>query len=87
MYKDQNKNPIKDQWSKPSQGKVKEGLKYAQPIRTKKKGRKLVLFMVGSYFTHSPSNVASMQIVKSNNNGRSKTNITCQHNLFLYNKG
>jgi hypothetical protein len=37
-----------------------------------KKGRKLVPFMVGSYLTHCPSNVTCMQIVRFNNNGRSK---------------
>jgi hypothetical protein len=38
MYKNQNKNPIKDQWSKPSQGKVKERPKDSQTVGTKKKG-------------------------------------------------
>jgi len=52
-----------------------------------KKGKKLIPLMVGSYFTHGPFNVASMQIVKSNSNGRSKTSIAHQHNLPLYNKG
>jgi len=48
------------------------------------KGKELVPLMVGKYFTHSPSNVACMQIVKYNNNGRSKTNIACQCNLPFY---
>jgi hypothetical protein len=38
MYKDPNKNPIKEQWSKPSQGKVKERPKDSQTVGTKKKG-------------------------------------------------
>ncbi len=43
--------------------------------------------MIGSYFTHNPSNVIYMQIVRFNSNGRSKTNITRQHNLLFYNRG
>jgi hypothetical protein len=38
-------------------------------------------------FHPRPSNVACMQIVRFNNNGRSKTSITNQYNLPLYNKG
>jgi hypothetical protein len=52
-----------------------------------KKGKELVSLMVGSYLTHNPSNVAFMQIVKSNSNGRFRTSVTCQHNFFLYSKG
>jgi hypothetical protein len=44
-------------------GKAKERPKYAQHARTKK-GRKLVLLMVGSYLTHGPSNVTCMQIMR-----------------------
>ncbi len=51
--------------------KAKERPKDAQPTRTKK-GRELVPLVVGSYLTHGPSNVTNMQIMKSNNNGRSK---------------
>jgi hypothetical protein len=29
----------------------------------------------GSYFTHSPSNIVSLQIMRSNNNRRFRTNI------------
>jgi hypothetical protein len=70
----------------------KEGQRKAKRRKTcknqkKRKGRKLVFLMVGSYFTHYPSNVACMQIVKSNSNGRFKTSITLQHNLPLYNRG
>jgi len=46
--------------------------------------KKLVPLVVGSYFTHSPSNVACMQIIRSNNNGRSRTNINYQCNLPFY---
>ncbi len=52
-----------------------------------KKGRKLVPLMVQNYFTHNPSSVPYIQIMRYNNNGRSRTSITCQHNLPLYNKG
>jgi len=61
------------------EGKNKERPKDAQPIGTKKR-KELVFFVVGSYFTHDPSNVVDMQIMGSNNNGRSKISITCQHN-------
>jgi hypothetical protein len=50
-----------------------------------KKRKKLVPLMVGSYFTCSPSNFACMQIVISNNIGRSRTSITHQHNLLFSN--
>jgi hypothetical protein len=68
----------------------KEGQRKANRCTTRKnqeKGRKLVLFVVGGNFTHDLSNVACMQIVKFSNNGRSRTNITCQHNLFICNRG
>ncbi len=40
-------------------------LKDVQHARTKKK-KKLVFLLVGNYFTHIPSNVVRMQIVRSN---------------------
>jgi len=52
--------------------------------RNQKKKRELVPLVVGSYFTHGPSNVAYMQIVKSNSNGRPRTSITRECNLPLY---
>jgi hypothetical protein len=52
-----------------------------------KKGKKLVLIMIRSYFTHGPFNVTYMQIMKSNNNGRFKTSITYQCNFPLCSKG
>jgi hypothetical protein len=55
--------------------------------KNQKKGRELVLYLVGSYFTHSTSNVAYIQIMKSNSIGRYKTSITCQSNLPFYGKG
>jgi hypothetical protein len=63
-------------------GKGKERPKDAQSTRTKE-GRELIVFVVGIYFTHNLFNVACMQIVRSNSNKRYKTNISCQHNLFL----
>jgi hypothetical protein len=57
-----------------------------QFVRTKK-NKELVPLMVGSYLTHGPYNVTHMQIVRSHNNGRSRTSITCQCNLPFYNKG
>ncbi len=38
--------------------------------------------MVGNYLTHSPYNVVCMQIMRSNSNGRSRTNIT--KTIFLF---
>jgi hypothetical protein len=56
-------------------------------LKGPKRGRKLVSLMVGSYLTHNLFNVANMQILRFNNNGRFKTNIICQRNLLIYNKG
>jgi hypothetical protein len=58
-----------------TKGKVKEKLKDTQPVGIKK-GRELVLLVVGSYLTHNPSNVTNMQIVRFNNNRRFKTSIS-----------
>jgi hypothetical protein len=63
-------------------GKAKERPKDIQPPKNQKKGRE-----PGSYLTHNPFNVANMQIVRSNSNGRSRTSITHQCNLPLYNRG
>jgi hypothetical protein len=49
--------------------KPKKGKRTQSPKEPKRRG--LVPLVVGSYFTHSPFNVMCMQIVKSNNNGRS----------------
>jgi hypothetical protein len=51
--------------------------------RKNQKGRKLIPLVVGSYFTHSLSNVTRMQIVKSNSNRRSRTNILA-NTIFLF---
>ncbi len=64
----------------------REGQKRHSPWEPKKR-KILVPLVVGSYFTQSPSNVAYMQIVISNSNGRSRTNITRQCNLPLYSRG
>ncbi len=84
------KNKIKNRWLEPFHGrqneKAKERSKDEHPTRTKK-GRGLVLLMVGSYLTHDPYNVAFTQIVRSNSNGRSKTCITRQCNLPFYSRG
>jgi 2-phosphoglycerate kinase len=55
-------------------------------FRNQKNRRELILFMVGSVLTHGPSNVANMKIVRLNNNGRFRTNMTCQCNFLLYSK-
>jgi hypothetical protein len=69
-----------------TKGKAKERSKDVLLARTNE-GKELIFFMVGSYFTHIPSNVAYMQIVKSNSDRRFITNILCQRNLLLYNNG
>jgi hypothetical protein len=46
------------------------------------KGRELVPLVVGSYLTHGPSNVACMQIVRFDNNERSRTSIPA-NTIFL----
>ncbi len=50
------------------------------PTRTKE-GRELVLLVVGNYFTHSPFNVACMQIMRPNIIKKSRTNISRQCNF------
>jgi hypothetical protein len=59
------KNLVKTQWLEPSHKRQKGMLKDVQHARTKKK-KKLVFLLVGNYFTHIPSNVVRMQIVRSN---------------------
>ncbi len=57
----------------------REGQRKAKRCTTpknQKKGKKLVPLMVGNYLTHDLSNVAFMQIMRSNSNGRFRTNIT-----------
>jgi hypothetical protein len=68
----------------------KEGQRNAKRHTThknKKKRKELILLVVGNYFTHNPSIVANMQIMKFNSNGSFRTNITRQHNFPFYNKG
>jgi hypothetical protein len=67
-------------------GRPKKGQKM-QSLKGPKRGREIVSFVVGNYFTHNISNVTSMQIVRSNSSGRFKINITCQYNLPFCNKG
>jgi len=70
-------------WKK--KGKAKKRPKIVQPRSTKER-KELVPLMVGSYLTHNHSNLACMQIVRSNNDRRSRTSISRQCNLFLYSK-
>ncbi len=68
-------------------GRSKKGQNMNSP-QEPEKGRDLVPLVVGSYTTPlMSSNVAQMQIVRSNSNGRSRTSITYQHNFFSYSKG
>jgi hypothetical protein len=56
-------------------GRPKEGQK-TNSLQEPKEWRELVPLVVGSYHTHNPFNVTSMQIVRSSSNGRSRTCIT-----------
>jgi hypothetical protein len=69
-----------------TKGKAKERPTNAQTTGTEER-RKLVLLVVGSYLTHSLSNVTYMQIVRSENNNKFRTNISHQSNLPIYSKG
>jgi hypothetical protein len=51
--------------------------------KNQKKGRELASLVVGSYFTHNPSHVICMQIVRSNSNERSRISIT-PNTIFLF---
>jgi hypothetical protein len=66
-------------------GRPKKGQKMNSP-QEPKKGRKLIPFVIGSYFTHGSFNVTYMQIVRFNSNGRPRTSITYQHNFPLYSR-
>jgi hypothetical protein len=65
----------------------REGQKMNNLHELKKKGKELIPLVVGSYFTHNPSNVTCMQIMRSNSNGRFRTSITCQHNFPFHDRG
>jgi hypothetical protein len=55
--------------------KAKEKPKDSLPPATEER-RELVSLIVGSYLTHSSSNVTCMQSVRFNNNRRSRTSIS-----------
>ncbi len=67
---------------KEGQRKAKRHTTYMNKIKSN-----LILLMIGSHFTHDPSNVTCIQIMKFNSNGRFRTNITCQRNLLFYSTG
>ncbi len=69
-----------------TKGKAKERPKDAQLVGTKK-GRKPIPLMVRSYLTHNLSNATYMQIVRSNNNRRPRTNISCKCKFPFYSIG
>jgi len=74
---------IKEETKREGQRKAKRCTTH----RNQEKGKELVPLVVGGNLTHDPFTVTCMQIMKSNSNGRSRTSITCQCNLPLYNKG
>jgi hypothetical protein len=65
-------------------GRPKKGQKMHNP-KGPKKGKNYSP-VVRSYFTHGPSYVNNMQIMRSNNSGRSRTSIAYQCNLLLYSR-
>jgi hypothetical protein len=67
-----------------TKGKTKERPKTHNLQKPRKEEN--YLLVLRSYLTHNPSNVASMQIVKSNSNRRSRINISHQCNLPLYSR-
>jgi hypothetical protein len=80
----EHKNPIKidgQNITLKTNRKAKERPKDAQHVGTKE-GGELVLLMVGSYLSHSPSNVVNMHIIRFNNNRRFRTSISC-HPIYL----
>jgi hypothetical protein len=90
-FKKNNKNPKKiDGWNPQrgdKKGRPKKGQKTHKPHQPRKK-KKVSPSHVRRQFHPQPSNVAWMQIMKSNrNNERSKTSITNQHNFSFYNRG
>jgi hypothetical protein len=56
-------------------------------LRNQKEREKVNPSFNRELFHPQPLNVICMQIMKPNNNGRSKTHITHQCNLHLYNRG
>jgi hypothetical protein len=69
-----------------TKGEAKEKPKDSQLAGIKEK-RELVPLVGRGYLTHSLSNIASMQIVRSDNNKMFRTSITNQCNLSFYNIG
>jgi hypothetical protein len=69
-----------------TKGEAKEKPKDSQLAGIKER-RELVPLVVRSYLTHTPSNVASMEIVRSGNNKMFRTSISSLTYLSLYNIG
>ncbi len=67
-------------------GRPKKGQKTYNPQEPNER-KDLIPSVLGNYITHGPYNVTCMQIMRSNNNERSRTSITHQHNFLFYNKG
>jgi hypothetical protein len=65
-----------------TKAKAKERSKDTQLARIKER-KELVTLMIESYLTHDPSNVAYIQIMRSNSNKSFRTSISYQHNLPL----
>jgi len=73
--------------TKKTKGKAKKKRTNVYPTKTKE-GKELIPFVLERYLTHILSNyVACMQIMRFNNNYRSRTNISYQHNFPFYNRG
>jgi len=74
-YYQRTTNPIKtDGWNHHMKNK-REGQRKAKECTTLRNQRPERGIPSESYFTHSPSNIVSLQIIRSNGNRRFRTNI------------
>jgi hypothetical protein len=85
--KEGQKNPMKIDGQNHHMEDKTKGQRKVKTLARTKEGKELVLLVVGSYFTHSPSYVACMQIMRPNSIRKSRTNISRQCNLPFYSKG
>jgi hypothetical protein len=74
------KNPIKiNGWNHHREDRREGQRKAKRHTAHRNQRREQVPLVVGGYLTHSPSNVTCMQLVKSNNNRRSRFHLVKLH--------
>jgi len=81
------KNPIKTNGWNHHMEDIREGQKKAKKTRMNQRRERASPSRGRKLSTHSPSNVACMQIMTPNSNKRFRTSISCQRNLPFYSKG